>query len=254
MGVVLTLAGVLLLLVGLHDMFHTLLHPTGQGALTRIVLAGTWRVSRATGHRLGSAVGPAAMVGVILMWVVLQILGWALVYLPHVPRGFLYASGIDPADYAEIAQALYLSAVTLTTLGYGDVVATDQWIRLATPLQALTGFALLTAALTWFMQIHPPLSRRRALALELKGLAHLGWADNLAELGVVTVSRMLDTTAAKVSKVRIDFAHNREGFYFQEDDHDLALARQLPYVLERLLVQVPPPVLTSILVIRFSPP
>lgn len=124
-----------------------------------------------------------------------------------------------------------MSAVTLTTLGYGDVVATDPWIRLATPLQALTGFALLTAALTWFTQIYPPLSRRRALALELKGLADVGWAQELPDLGPAGVSRVLDTTAAEVSKVRIDFAQHSEGFYFQEEDPDLALARQLSYAL-----------------------
>src|SRR5690606_25494602 len=159
--------------------FHTLLHPTGQGRLTGWVLSGAWRLSRVTGHRAGSAVGPAAMVAVILLWVALQVIGWAMVYLPHVPDGFAYGAGIDPADYPRVMEAVYVSAVTLTTVGYGDVVATDPWIRALSPLEALTGFALLTAGLTWFSQIYPPLSRRRALALELKGLADTGYADDL---------------------------------------------------------------------------
>ncbi|WP_298887636.1 hypothetical protein [uncultured Serinicoccus sp.] len=77
MGVVMTLAGIVVIGVGLHDMFHTLLHPTGQGRLSRMVLTGMWKVSKATGHRLGSTVGPLAMVAVILVWVLLQLLGWA---------------------------------------------------------------------------------------------------------------------------------------------------------------------------------
>ena len=42
-------------------------------------------------------------------------------------------------------------------------------LGLVTSLQGLTGFALLTASLTWFIQIYPPLSRRRALAMSLNG-------------------------------------------------------------------------------------
>lgn len=168
MDVLLTALGIVVIVAGLMDMFHTLLHPSGQGRLSRLVLSTVWKVSKATGHRAGSAVGPAAMVAVVLLWVVLQAAGWALIYYPHVPGGFMYSSGIDAAAYPDAVEAVYVSVVTLSTLGYGDVVATDSWIRVAAPFEALTGFALLTAALTWFTQIYPPLMRRRALALELK--------------------------------------------------------------------------------------
>lgn len=231
MTVALTVSGVVLLLLGLYDMFHTLLWPTGQGWLSSAVLAGSWRVSRAGGHRAGSAVGPAAMVAVILLWVALQTLGWALIYLPHVPDGFAYSAGIDPARYPDLAEAIYLSAVTLATLGFGDMVATHPGVRAVSPLQALTGFALLTAALTWFTQIYPPLSRRRALALGLKGLADSSYAETLQGVDPSIVTRVLDALAAQVTTVRIDFAHHSEGFYFQEQDPALSLARQGSYLL-----------------------
>lgn len=231
MGVVLTVVGIAIILFGLMDMFHTLLHPSGQGRLSGLVLSGAWRFSKMIGHRLGSVVGPGAMVAVILLWVMLQGVGWALIYYPHIPGGFMYSPGVDPADYPDLHEALYVSFVTLSTLGFGDVVATDTWIRIASPLEALTGFALLTAALTWFTQIYPPLSRRRALALELKGLADTGFADAIREMDAASVSRILDTLTAEVVKVRLDFTHHAEGFYFQEQSPDLALSRQLPYVL-----------------------
>ncbi len=231
MDAALTAVGIVVLVVGLRDMFHTLLHPTGQGRVSGWVLAGMWAASRASGHRLGSAIGPAAMVAVILLWVALQVLGWALIYLPHVPDGFVYSSGVDPGDYFAVLEAVYLSTVTLTTLGYGDVVATDPWIRVVSPLEALTGFALLTAGLTWFSQIYPPLSRRRALALELKGLADTSYADNLRQTEPTVLTRVLDALVVDVGKVRIDFAQHSEGFYFQERDPDLSLARQVSYLL-----------------------
>ena len=145
MGVVLTVVGVAIILFGLMDMFHTLLHPSGQGRLSGLVLSGAWRLSKLMGHRLGSVVGPVAMVAVILLWVMLQSVGWALIYYPHIPDGFMYSPGVDQASYPDFNEALYVSFVTLSTLGYGDVVATDTWIRVASPLEALTGFAHVAA-------------------------------------------------------------------------------------------------------------
>lgn len=231
MDVVLTIAGIAGIVLGLWDMFHSLLHPSGQGRLSRLVFSGVWRISKASGHRAGSAVGPAAMVAVVLLWVLLQGLGWALIYSPHVPGGFMYSSGVNPANYPDFVEALYISFVTLATLGFGDVVATDPWIRLASPFEALTGFALLTAALTWFTQIYPPLSRRRALALELKGLADADYAVAIGGMEPAVVSRVLDGLAGQMMQVRIDFTQYTETYYFQEEDPDLSLARQLSYAL-----------------------
>ncbi|MEB2529283.1 transporter [Kocuria rosea] len=231
MDVLLTALGIMVIVAGLMDMFHTLLHPSGQGRLSRLVLSAVWRVSKATGHRAGSAVGPAAMVAVVLLWVLLQAAGWALIYYPHIPGGFMYSSGINPAAYPDAVEAVYVSVVTLSTLGYGDVVATDPWIRVASPLEALTGFALLTAALTWFTQIYPPLMRRRALALDLKGLADADYAETIGEVEPAIASRVLDSLQADLTKISVDFTQHTEGFYFQESNPDLSLARQLPYAL-----------------------
>ena len=232
MGVLLTVLGITIVLVGLWDMYHSLLHHSGTGAIGGRVQTVVWRISRLTGHRFGSAVGPGSMITVVLLWVLMQGVGWALVYLPHVPQGFTYSPGVNPVDYPDALDALYISLVTLATLGFGDVVATDPWVRLATPLEALTGFALLTAALTWFTQIYPPLSRRRSLALELKALSDVGYADGIAREDPVTVARVLDGLAAEVAKARIDFTQHGETYYFQEEDPDLSLARQLSYALE----------------------
>ncbi|WP_313817821.1 potassium channel family protein [Citricoccus sp.] len=225
------MAGVGVIVLGLRDMFHSLLHPEGQGSLSRLVLSGVWRISRMTGHRLGSATGPGGMVAVILMWVLLQSIGWALVYLPHVPAGFAY-SGVEPARYPEFAEALYLSLTTLSTVGFGDVVAIDPWIRLAAPLQALTGFALLTAALTWFTQVYPPLMRRRALALELYHLGDARYADGVEEMNPVVVAGLMDRVSGQVEQVGIDLVQHTESYFFVEKDPDLALPRQLPRALE----------------------
>ena len=57
---VLTAGGVLVILVGLWDMFHTLLHPTGQGRLSSWVLAGGRVVAAGTHDELIGRPGPYA--------------------------------------------------------------------------------------------------------------------------------------------------------------------------------------------------
>ncbi|WP_309080182.1 ion channel [Zhihengliuella sp.] len=231
MDVLCTVAGLGLVLFGAVDMFQTLLRPTGQGRTSRFVLRGVWRISKGLGHRLGSAVGPVAMVLVICLWVMLIALGWALVYLPHLPEGFVVGSGLDPSDYSGLADALYVSVVALSTLGYGDVVPVDPWLQVVAPLEALSGFAVLTAALTWFTQIYPPLSRRRSLAVKLSGLDRTGAAETIPRLEADGLARLLEGLADEIGRVRVDFAQHPEAFYFQEASSDLSLAGVLPCAL-----------------------
>ncbi|MFC3298102.1 two pore domain potassium channel family protein [Arthrobacter agilis] len=227
MDTVLTIAGAALIVVGLLDTYQSLVHPSGTGFISTWVMRSLWAFSRRMGHRLGSAIGPAIMVAVLILWVVMQVLGWALVYLPHVPAGFSYSPGIEPARYPDFLEAAYISSVTLATLGFGDVVATNAWLRFLSPFEGLAGFALLTAALTWFTQVYPPLSRRRSLALELKGLADVHYPDAVPDLDPRDVTRVLDTLASQVVVARIDFTQHAETYYFQEEDPCLSLARQI---------------------------
>ncbi|MBE1514985.1 potassium channel family protein [Nesterenkonia halotolerans] len=232
METVLIIAGIAVILFGLWDMFHQLLHPRGQGPLSGLIFTGVWKIARASGHRLGFALGPATMVGIVMLWVLIQGVGWALIYYPHVPAGFLYSDGINPADYAQFAEALYISLVTLATLGFGDVVAIGPTLRLAAPIQGLTGFALLTGALTWFMQVYPPLLRRRSAALTLKALSDAGYVERLSELDSHAASGQLDLVAEQISQVCVDLDQHSETYYFQVDTPEVSFSHHLPYALE----------------------
>ncbi|WP_308161374.1 potassium channel family protein [Dietzia psychralcaliphila] len=232
MSIALTVVGFVIIAIGLGDMFRALLHPRGEGDLSNAVISALWATSRRLGHRLGSAVGPAGMVLTVLVWVLLQGLGWALIYLPHVPGGFTYDPGIDPGRYPDVIEALYVSFVTLATLGFGDMVATEPFIRALAPLEALVGFAVLTAALTWFMQIYPPLTRRRALALRLHGLAAAGVAEAVPTLPADMLTRVLGELASEIDVVCVDLSQHSETYYFQEENPRQSLSRQIHYALE----------------------
>jgi voltage-gated potassium channel Kch len=228
----LSVLGALVILLGLIEVFHTLLHPSGRGRFSRLCVVAVWRTVRRAGGKGASIAGPLAMVTVILFWASLQAIGWALLYYPHVPQGFTYSPGIDPSRYSNAAEALYISTVTLTTLGFGDVIATDPLIRFLSPFEALTGFALLTAAVSWFMQIYPALGRRRALAIRLSLLQNAGYAAKLNQLDTAAVSNTLETLVADLVQIRVDLTQTSESYYFWEANEDLSLPASLSYAVD----------------------
>lgn len=226
-----TVAGVVLIVVGLNEVFHTVLHPTGRGRLTHLVASTTWRLSSGLGRRGRSVAGPLAMVAVVALWAALQVVGWALIYLPHVPADFAYQPGVRPESYPHLVEAFYFSVVSMSTLGLGDVYPVEPWLRVFAPLQALFGFALLTAAVSWFIELYPGLGRRRALAMRLALMEQVDTASYLPEMDTATASALLDTLTADLAQAHVDQWHNAESYYFTEEDPDTSLAAKLPYGL-----------------------
>ena len=78
----------------------------------------------------------------------------------HVGGLLVEPPGLEPSERIDLLDSLYLSLVTVAALGYGDIVPTYAWLRLVSPLEALIGCALLTAAVSWILQIHPALARK----------------------------------------------------------------------------------------------
>ena len=226
--------GVVLVVIGLNDVFHTLFHPAGQGRLSTLLVKVPWRLTQRLRRRPGRIAGPAGIVLVVLSWMLLQALGWALIYLPYVPGGFSYSPGISPGRYPDFAEALYISLVTLATLGFGDVVAVSPVLRVVSPLQAVTGFMLLTAAVTWLNQLYPTLSRGRALARRLALLRRSGYLDSLADADSSSAT-LLQELAAQVTQVRVDLGQNAEVYYFTETDSASCLPLSLQHARELAL-------------------
>lgn len=225
------MAGVALIAIGLYEVFHTLLHPTGRGRITHLVTSATWRLSSRLGRRGRTVAGPLATVAVVALWAGIQVVGWTLVYLPHVPHDFAYNPGIRPEAYPAIVEAFYYSVVSMSTLGLGDVYPIEPWLRVFAPLQALIGFALLTAAVAWFVELYPGLGRRRALALRIALMERADTAGHLPDRDPATASALLDSITADLAQARIDLWQNAESYYFTEDDAETSLAAQLPYAL-----------------------
>ena len=219
-------AGVVIVLAALRDIFHTLWHPSGRSGFSRQIMAAVWRAGRPRRgrRRVSVLAGPLSMVVVVLAWVGFIVLGWTLVYWPHLDDGFFISEGLQETSRGGFPDALYLSMVTVATLGFGDIVPTDEWLRIAVPVQALLGFALLTAAVTWVLQIYPALTRRRALAIRLSLLGRADAVRVLAGEDVPMAANLLEDIAGELVQARVDLTQYAETYYFRDGDASASLA------------------------------
>jgi hypothetical protein len=231
-----TLAGVGLIVIALRDIFQTLFHPSGKGSISRTLAHASWQAFRRVALRYPTALqlaGPVGFLATIASWIALLIVGWAFVYWPRLPDGFAFDPGMDPSANAGFIDALYLSVVSLSTLGYGDITPDAQWLRIFAPLQALTGFGLLTASITWLLSIYPALSHRRSLADEIllvrETVSQTG--IHLTHLDIDTAQQLLGELTSQLVTVRSDLIKFPSAYYFHGRDEQAELSAQMPYLL-----------------------
>lgn len=237
MDVVITVVGALLVAVALRDVFDTLFHPHGRGIVSQAVIQGIWRTMRSAvrGNHAGlSLAGPLAFVTVIAVWGALVILGFALVLWPNFPEGFVTSQGVQPSGGDWFADALYLSMVDLTSLGYGDIVPTGELLRYLGPLETLIGLGLLTASISWILLLYRVLSDYRSLSHEISVLidAERRSGIDLVEIEPSVAARVLADLTSRVIAMRDDLVHSPIAYYFHPRDARHALPVLLPELLE----------------------
>ncbi|MCW2777976.1 MAG: two pore domain potassium channel family protein [Frankiales bacterium] len=181
------------LLVGLVavDAFRTVLLPTSSGGLSQVLSLGLWRAGRLLPQRVRLPVlrvtGPLALVLTVASWLALLLLAFALVYLPAVD-GLAFSDQYRPASPG-FGTALYLSGVSLTTIGFGDVVGGSLPVRALTVVEAGAGLGVLTAALGYLPTIYTLVSELRTNNQAVADLAveDVGGASELLSVDAALV-------------------------------------------------------------------
>ena len=230
----LSIVGGLLVALALRDIFHTLWHPGGFGGLSHLVFRLTWRVMKVRSHgsRVTGIAGPLGLLLTLAAWTLLLVVGFALIYLPRMPQDFTFGSSLHPQESSDVLASVYLSAVALTTLGLGDILPSTPILRLLVPTEALLGFVLLTAGISWILQLYPALNRRRTLARRLSTMARHGVGD-VIETGEPSIAvQHLEAVRGELAAVEVDLMQYAESYYFAETEGDVSLAASLPCVLE----------------------
>jgi hypothetical protein len=155
------------------------------------------------------------------------------VFWPHLASEFLLDSELNSSVHGGFVDALYLSLVTLTTLGFGDITPTSGWLRVLVPLEALVGFGLLTASLSWVISLYPAFSRHRSLAHEISLVRE---AEAETEIGVrqmdaLAAEQMLGSLTTQLIAVQTDLVHFPISYYFRSSKERFELSATMPCLL-----------------------
>ncbi len=235
MDVIWTLLGIALIALALRDIFDVLFHPLGRGMIARLVVRGISALARRGAARtrtVGLLAGPIGFIAVVATWATLLAVGWALVILPQLPGAFTFDPGLDPAQHSGFIDALYVSLVNLTSLGYGDISPASPLMRILGPVETLFGLGLLTASISWLLSIYNAISRRDSLAHEvhLAKEAERRLGEKLADADPRLLESMLASFAEQLIRTRRDLIHFPITHYFRTEDDERALAGLLPFL------------------------
>lgn len=237
MTILLTILGVTLILLGLRDIFQQLFHPSGGGSLSRLVMQALWAIFRRLGmvrHSLFVLAGPTIVLSIILSWSALLTLGWALLYWPRLPEKFSFSPTLNPANQDSFVDALYFSLMSLSTVGYGDITPSAGWLQIASTVQALVGFGLLTAALSWLISIYPVLARRTTFAREVSFIeeSERNHGSVFGRMNADAVGRMLESLTSGMLRVRTDLVQFPVTYYFHNIEDRFSLPVAMPHLLK----------------------
>jgi hypothetical protein len=101
--------------------------------------------------------------GVIVFWTALYIVGFALLYAPFIhDLGLFTISDGEPGH--PLSDALYFSAVSFLTTGYGDITPRHPVARLLAVLQGGLGLTTLSLSVTYLLSVYPLISRKVSMA------------------------------------------------------------------------------------------
>lgn len=172
MDLLVQLLGAAVVLVVLQDVFFTVLFPgSGHGLVRRPLSRWVWAVFRRLPYRssqsrrrLLSYSGPVQIAVTIVVWLLLLVVGWAMVFQPALGNGVVASSGTTDTGWAA---AVYFSGFALTTLGTGDLVPSTGAYRLLTVTESAVGFVTISLVVTYFLSVYNALTARKTAAARL---------------------------------------------------------------------------------------
>lgn len=159
MDAVWVVVGALLILAGAWDLFMTVLYYDAAGPLSIRLYRAVWGFCRRLAGRVPArhnsfvlSLGiPLMILFSLLMWITMQLAGFAAIYYVGLHRGsFRFSEGLE----ASLVEALYLSGISLSGLGYGDIGPITAPFQLVAAFQALMGYGFLTLAIAYVVNVY----------------------------------------------------------------------------------------------------
>ncbi|NDJ16997.1 potassium channel family protein [Myxacorys almedinensis] len=237
MPVLLQIIGTVLVVIALADIYLTVLHPRAESSLLSIAVArGMWWLfcSATQGlpkrrDRFLSYAGSTIIVTLIGVWVVLLLLGFALIIWTGLGTAIQAEQGETPTDFAT---AIYYVGFSLATLGTGDLVPQTTVYRLLIVLKSILGFSVFTLTLSYFVSVYNNLTSRNTVALSLHHRT-ADTADSAELLARLAADNNITTLHQDISEI----ARNLTGLLESNNSYPVLLYfryRQAYYALPRI--------------------
>lgn len=237
MPILLQIIGTLLVLLAVADVYLTVLYPRAESSvLSRTVAGSVWRLFRVLARgakrrdRCLSYAGPTIVVAIVGVWVLLLLIGFALIIWPGLGNGIQSTQGETPRD---LITAIYYAGYALSTLGTGDLVPQTATYRSLIVLKSCLGFSVLTLTLSYITSVYGNLTSRNTFALSLHHRT-ADTADSTELLARLAADNNVNTLHQDISEIARDLIHLLESnnsypviFYFRY--------RQTYYALPRIL-------------------
>jgi hypothetical protein len=166
--------GLGLIALAMLDVFLTVLHVQVESPISNRVHRQLWQllfvVSRGLPDRSRVEVlgwgAPLMIGGILVFWSTLYVVGFALVYLPFMRDVSAFAVA-DARPGSDLGDALYFSATSFVTTGYGDIVPVHLLVRLLALLEGGLGLTTLSLSVTYLLSVYPLIARKMSLAQSL---------------------------------------------------------------------------------------
>jgi len=169
------LGGALLVLAALRDLFQSVVTPrpaSGGARLGRFAIVGLWRPWRWTALRLRhvgrregmlGSFGPISVLVALMMWLVVLVLGYALLLDAMQDQ-------VRPRP-AGFGTSLYFAATALLTVGFGDIVATGGPARFVALTAGANGLGVFAVVITFLYSLFAAFQRREVQVVTLEAAA-----------------------------------------------------------------------------------
>ncbi len=222
---VIEIIGAAVVLFTLGEVFSDIFHPARGGNLSDWIGRSVSTLLRHTSLR--NAVGPIALVAVLLSWVLLLALGFAVIYFGLYPRYFVTNSPERLAGFSRVIHCLYFSFGALCAFGTFDLNPNTAWLRLIVAVEGLIGISMITASVCWLVLLYPALERQRYIARHISLLEE---AENESGLSSVTEfgATFLLRLSRELLQVRLDVWLFPISLYFYALKPEFTLVASLP--------------------------
>jgi hypothetical protein len=156
------------------DVVMTVLHVQVESPISNHLNRRFWKLLLMMSRRLAPRArdevlgwgAPMMIGGIVAFWSILYIVGFALLYEPFVHDASAFAL-LDVEPRSALGDALYFSALSFFTLGYGEIVPVHPIARLLAVLQGALGLTTLSLSVTYLLSVYPLISRKMGLAESL---------------------------------------------------------------------------------------